>query len=108
MCGALMFGSGTNAGSGAFSAPRSSPVSTRRTPGTAFAASALIDEDPGVGVRAAQERGLEHVGQVDVVDVAPAAAQEALVLDAREGRADVPVRELGGHAGEPPAAAASW
>ena len=51
--------------------------------------------DPRVGVRRAQHRGVQQprvVGE-QVVDVAALAAQEALVLDARDLRAE----ELGGH-----------
>ena len=40
-------------------------------------------DDPGVGVRAAQDRAVQHAGQVDVVDVVAPAAQEPDVLLAR-------------------------
>ena len=37
-------------------------------------------DDPGVGERAAQDRAVEHPGQLDVVDVAALPADEAGVL----------------------------
>ena len=56
--------------------------------------------DPRVGVRRAQHRGVQQAWVVveEVVDVAALAAQEALVLDAR----DLGAEELGGHWPSPP------
>lgn len=64
--------------------------------------------DTGVGVRAAQEGGLDGAGKGDVVDVAAVAAQQPVVLDAWDGPSD-PVAVAGpvpvgivGHAGHSP------
>src|SRR5581483_8887993 len=46
--------------------------------------------DARVGERAAQERGVEHVGQPHVVDVAAAPGEDAAVLDAGHLGADEP------------------
>ncbi len=51
-------------------------------------------DDPGVRVRAAQDRAVQHAGQVDVVDVVAPAAQEPDVLLARH--AAEPDRVAGG------------
>jgi hypothetical protein len=50
-------------------------------------------EDLGVRVRAAQDRGVCHALQLDVVDVAPLAAQEARVLDAVDALAEPAPRD---------------
>ena len=44
--------------------------------------------DPGVGVGTADDGGVEHVGEDEVVDVSPAAPQEPGVLDPGDGLAD--------------------
>ena len=56
--------------------------------------------DPGVRVRAAQDRAVQHAGQVDVVDVAALAADEADVLLAEHAaEADRVAGGAGGNCG---------
>ena len=61
-------------------ASHSRAVSTRSTPGIARASSVEIPPDAGVPVGAAHEGGVGGAGGEYVVDVAPPAAQEAVIL----------------------------
>ena len=62
-----------------------------------LARGARVDpDDPGMGDRAAHERGMEHAGQRDVVDEPSGAAQEPRVFDARDVGADVLSRTRSG------------
>ena len=66
----------------------SAPVSTSATPGALACRDRLDPEDPGVREGAAQERGVEHAGKLEVVDVAAAPGEDARVLDARDVGSD--------------------
>ena len=79
--------SGTNAGRGTLSPPRSPPVRTRRTPGAAVRPN-VDGYEPGVGMDAADEGRVELAGQVDIVHVPAAPSKEPLVLDAPHTRPD--------------------
>ena len=57
-------------------------------PGQGLGAAHVDRFDPGVGVRAAQRRGVQHVRQHDVVDVAALAGEQARVLDPLHALAD--------------------
>ena len=71
----------------AWSARRESrPVTIAATPGIAAAALVSIAEDIGMGVRRAQDRGVQRAGPVtEIVDETPAAGQQGGVLDALHG-----------------------
>ena len=66
----------------------SAPVSTATTPGIAFGRRRVDRADVGVGVRAAQDGEVGHPGQLDVVEVAALAGDEARVLDPLDGGAE--------------------
>ena len=68
-------------------------MKTRRTPGRAAAALGADGCDARVGVRAPEKRGVQHAGQLHVVEEAALPAQEARVLAPWHGRAEV----LGSH-----------
>ena len=53
--------------------------------------------DQRMGVRAAHERGVQHVGHGDVVDVATRAGEQARVLDPSHLRADEPTCDRFAH-----------
>ena len=76
-----------------FSVSRTAPVMTALTFGCASAARRVDRDDPGVGVRAAQDRAVQHARQVHVVDVGALAADEPHVLLAQH--AAEPHRVLG-------------
>ena len=61
-------------GSGAACSATSAPVTTRITPGSASAFDVSIGDDARVRVRAAHDRGVRHVLELDVVEVAALAA----------------------------------
>ncbi len=71
----------------------SAPVRTATTPGIALAARRVDRADVGVGVRAAQDRHVGHPGQLDVVEVAALAGDEAGILDPLDRGAE----HVGGH-----------
>ena len=83
-----MIGPAPKDGSGAARSATSLPVTTPITPGSASASEVSMRDDAGVRVRAAHDRGVQHPRQLDVVDVAALAAQEARVLDAVDALAD--------------------
>lgn len=58
--------------------------------------------DARVGLRAAQERGLDAAGKGYVVHVTAVAAQQPLVLDARDGPADIAGGLVVGHVAHAP------
>ena len=55
----------------------------------------LVDvdaRDEGVRDRAAHEHGVQHAGELDVVDVGARAGEDATVLGAGDARTDEPLR----------------
>jgi len=62
--------------------------------------------DARMGMRAAQDRHVQHVRQNQIVDVVALAVKEARVLLALDGLADASVYVCGGHYFPPPAATA--
>ena len=79
---------GGTIGSGRAASPRSAAVTTPTTPG-AFSARVDVDgADTGVGVRAADDGGVEHARQRDVADVAAAPLDQSRILLAEEPVAD--------------------
>ena len=66
----------------------SAPVNTATTPSAASAADASIDGDVGAGVVGEPQRGVEHAGHADVVDVVAVAERELRRLVLGAGAAD--------------------
>ena len=66
----------------------SAAVSTAATPGRVLRGLDIDGDDLGMRMRAAHEAGVQHARQLDVVDVAAVAAEQALELAARDARAD--------------------
>ena len=64
-------------------------MSTACTPGMVARGLRVDAADGGVGVRAAHEGRLQHVGKAQVVDEAAGAGQQREVLDPLDGMADV-------------------
>src|SRR5205085_2044766 len=60
----------------------------RHHPGQLSGRGDVDSHDPGVGVGTADDGGVEHLGEDEVVDVPPAAPQEPGVLDPGDGLAD--------------------
>ena len=74
----------------------------RHHPGQGGGGRGVDRVDPGVGHRAAQDRHVQHPGQVDVVDVVAPALEEAVVLLALDAPAQPALgRVLFGHLGLP-------
>ena len=79
----------------------SAPVITSRTPGMRLRRARVDRADVGVGVRAPEDRHVGHRLELDVVDEAAPAGDEALVLDALDALAE----HVGGHLAPPQPAA---
>ena len=69
----------------------SAPVMISATPGWLPRLGRVDAHDPGVGVRAAHESGVQHARQRDVVGVAAAPGHGARGAGARQGAPDVAV-----------------
>ncbi len=66
----------------------SAAVSTASTPGADLAARGVDRIDLGVRMLRAQHHAIGHAGQLDVVGIAPAALDQARVLEARYALTD--------------------
>ena len=71
----------------------SAAVNTAATPGARLRGLDVDRNDLGMRMRAAHEAGVQHARQLDVVDIAAVAAEQALQLAARDARADAGGRE---------------
>ena len=79
---------GGTIGSWRAASPRSANVTTATTPGVFIARGGVDGADAGVGVRAAEDGGVQHARQRDVADVAAAALHQTRILLAEEPVAD--------------------
>ena len=75
--------------SGAVTRARSEPVSTAAMPGCAARGIGVDANDPCVGVRAADERGVQQARHGEIADVAAAPEDQLLRLARAQRRADV-------------------
>ena len=71
--------------------PISAAVMTVATPGSARAAVVSSAHDPAVRDGTAQDRGVEHAIEVQIIDELAAATQQAKILDALNRLADIGV-----------------
>ncbi len=81
----------------------SAPTITATTPGHRLGGAGVDRANVGVGVRAAEDGEVRHAGQLDVVEVAALAGDEARVLDPLDRCA----QDVGGHVVPPQAVAAA-
>ena len=83
-----MVGLGRRNGMVGIGAPMSAAVRTACTPGIASAAAVSIERMPAMGDRAAHDRGMPFPGAGQIIEILPAAAQEAQFLHPLDRAAD--------------------